>query len=127
MSILIEPIDLLKERLAEFEKAINKSTVANYNSVSTNLNPWIGKYKKAILRLERYYGTPIVIEPNIEDNRNDCIHYINDQVRERKSWGIKTTSYINHCCRSDPKGTHKCTGTDCGYFKTESEFANLNK
>jgi archaellum component FlaC len=50
--MIIEPIDLLKNELKRLQKAIDKCTVANYNAVSTNLNPWIEKYEKAIKRLQ---------------------------------------------------------------------------
>lgn len=47
-----EPIDLLKDKLKSLQKAIDKCTVSNYNSVSANLNPIIEKYEKAIKRLQ---------------------------------------------------------------------------
>jgi hypothetical protein len=47
-----EPIELLKEKLRILQKAIDKSTVANYNQVVKNLQPWIDKYEKAIKLLK---------------------------------------------------------------------------
>ena len=52
---ILEPIDLLKRELKTFKKAIDKSTVSNYNTVSANLNPWIEKYEKAIKQLQIKY------------------------------------------------------------------------
>lgn len=60
-----EPIELLKEKLKLMKKAIDKCTVSNCNSVSTNLNPLIKLYEDAIdlleygeLRTEHYKNKP---------------------------------------------------------------------
>ena len=53
---ILEPIDLLKRELKTFKKAIDKSTVSNYNTVSANLNPWIEKYEEVIEHLEKHFS-----------------------------------------------------------------------
>lgn len=92
---ILEPIDLLKNELKRLKKAIDKCTVSNYNSVSTNLNPWIEKYEKAINILN-------IAISNVEDENSPC---------------YKCSKKCSEYC------AHSCTLED-EYLKTISDEQN---